>query len=259
MSLRLRLARREPLFGLIVKMPSESTVEIAGHVGFDLVLLDTEHASGDTRELEHHVRAADAAGIPLLVRVASAEPAAVLRALDAGAAGIVVPHISTEAAAEAVVRTAHYPPRGVRSLAVSTRSGHHGLTVLTDHLARAARDTVVVVQAEDRHAARNSAAIAATPGVDAVWIGPTDLSLSLGIPGQLQHAEYRAAVGQIVTAVTAAPDCALCVIVDRPEQTAQWHDRGANVFFFNHSTLLINSLKGVLQLRAPLGKPSTGR
>ncbi|WP_328608608.1 aldolase/citrate lyase family protein [Amycolatopsis sp. NBC_00345] len=252
MSLRSRIARAETLYGLILKMPSHAMVEMAGHEGFDLVLLDTEHGSADTGELEQHLRAADAAGIPVLVRVGGPQPTVILRALDAGAAGIVVPHVSTAEAAEAAVRAAHYPPRGERSLALSTRAARYGGTGLADHLAGAARDTVVVVQAEDRQAVRNCRAIAGTAGVDAVWIGPTDLSLSLGVPGQLEHPGYQAAVDEIAAAVTAAPDCALGLLADHRDPAGDPGHRAASIFFFNHTTLVADTLRRVLRTRAEL-------
>ncbi|MCG8928229.1 HpcH/HpaI aldolase/citrate lyase family protein [Lentzea sp. CC55] len=246
MSLRSRMAGGDPLLGLILKVPAHSAVELAGHLGFDFVLLDTEHAPAETVEVEHHVRAGEAAGIPVLVRLAGNDPAAALHALDAGAAGIVVPHVSDAADAEAAVRAAHYPPRGIRSLAVSTRAGRHGTRTLEEHLAEAARETVVVVQAEDRDSVRNCDAIAATDGVDAVWIGPTDLSLSLGVPGNFGHAGYRAAVDRVVEAVVSAPQCALCVLVDHPGKVGEWRERGAGVLLFNFNTVVVEGLRAIV-------------
>src|SRR5690348_10268232 len=123
-----RLAAGEPLTGLIVKMPAPAQVEAAGHAGFDFVLLDTEHGPGDGLALEEHLRAA---AIPVLVRVRS--PDAILGALDAGAAGVVVPHVLDPAGAEAAVAAAHYPPRGRRGIALSTRAGGYGTVSLDEH------------------------------------------------------------------------------------------------------------------------------
>ncbi|QKV81133.1 2,4-dihydroxyhept-2-ene-1,7-dioic acid aldolase [Amycolatopsis sp. Hca4] len=240
------MAEGDLLLGLIVKVPSHAAVELAGHLGFDFVLLDTEHAPADTVEVEHHIRAGDAARIPVLVRVASRDPAAALHVLDAGAAGIVVPHVSDAAAAEAAVCAAHYPPRGTRSLAVSTRAGRHGTSSLADHLARAARETVVVVQAEDRSSVADCAAIAAVENVDAVWIGPTDLSLDLGVPGDFEHPEYRTAVARITEAVGNAPQCSLCVLADGPEEVGQWRARGATTFLVNYNSVVVRGLRDVV-------------
>lgn len=93
--------------------------------GFDFAFIDGEHGSGEALELEHHVRAAESFGMPAVVRIASHQPSEILRALDIGAEGIIIPHVNTWAEAEAVVKAAHYPPIGRRGLATTTRAGRH--------------------------------------------------------------------------------------------------------------------------------------
>jgi 4-hydroxy-2-oxoheptanedioate aldolase len=134
-----RLAAHEPLTALLVKMPCAREIESAGHTGFDLVVIDTEHGPGGGFELEHHLRAADAAGLPALVRVPSADPAGIGAVLDAGATGVVVPHVLDARGAAGVVAAAHYPPRGRRGFALSTRAGGYGAAGWHEHLERAAR------------------------------------------------------------------------------------------------------------------------
>src|SRR5262245_35125759 len=104
-------------------MPAPATLELAGHTGFDFALIDTEHGIADGQQLEHHLRAADSAGLDCVVRVGANDSTEILRALDAGARGVVVPHVTTAAEAAAAVRAAHYPPIGKRGLALSTRAG----------------------------------------------------------------------------------------------------------------------------------------
>jgi 4-hydroxy-2-oxoheptanedioate aldolase len=203
-----RLGAKETLCGLLVKMPSPATVELAGHCGFDFVVLDTEHGAADTGDLEHHVRAADSVGVPLLVRIGSSEPVETLRALDAGATGIVVPHVNSAAEARDVVRAAHYPPMGTRGFAVSTRAGHHGRRTVAEHARVALEETVVVVQVEDAKALGHVAEIASVERVDAIFLGPNDLSVSLGRPGELSHPEVAAAVDGIVKDVGRAKGAA---------------------------------------------------
>jgi 2-keto-3-deoxy-L-rhamnonate aldolase RhmA/pimeloyl-ACP methyl ester carboxylesterase len=188
-----RLAAGESLTALLAKLPCAAQVEAAGHAGFDVVLLDTEHGPGDALALEEHLRAAAAVGIAALVRVPALDPAAILGALDAGADGVVVPHVLDAAGAEAAVAAAHYPPRGRRGLALSTRAGHYGAAALEDHLQRSAEETCVIVQIEDREAVEAADAILAVPGVSGVLVGATDLAMSLG------HAPDRE-----IEAVTAA-------------------------------------------------------
>ena len=201
-ALAARLRAGEHLRLLFVKMPCPAEVELAGEVGFDAVIIDTEH--GTAEGLEHHLRAADAAGIPALVRVPTADPGTILRALDAGAVGIVVAHVTDAAVARGIVAAAHYPPRGRRGLALTTRAGRFGTVSLSEHLARAAEETVVVVQIEDADAVQRSADILSVVGVDAVLIGVTDLSASLGHPTDAQHADVGGAVAEIRAAAQAS-------------------------------------------------------
>ncbi|MGW3950254.1 HpcH/HpaI aldolase family protein [Streptomyces sp. NPDC004752] len=242
-----RIAADDAVSGLIVKMPCAQVVELAGHLGFDFVLIDTEHGLSDSAELEHHLRAADAAGISALVRIGSNDPLSVLRALDAGATGVVVPHISTQAEARAAVSAAHYPPHGSRGLALSTRAGRSGTISIQQHLADAAASTVVVAQAEDIEAVDNIGAIVETDRLNAVWFGPSDLSMSLGRPGELHHPEVSAAIDKIVESVLAAPACRLAVLVDTVEDAMQWRARGASMLLFNHTTILHNGMRSIVE------------
>lgn len=244
-----RIAHGDSVYGVIVKMPAPAVVEMAGHVGFDLVVIDTEHGTADNSELEHHLRAADSAGIPVLVRIGTHDPLATLRALDAGAAGVIVPHISSADQARAAVAQAHYPPMGTRGLAVSTRAGRHGNASMRDHLASAAENTVVVAQVEDKEAAKRSEEIAHTPGLTAVWIGPSDLSMSLGLPGELDHPEVVAAVDRIAADVLASRDCALCVLADTPKDADSWRARGARIVLFNSTSIVANGLREIIESR----------
>jgi 4-hydroxy-2-oxoheptanedioate aldolase len=243
-----RIAGGDTACGVIVKMPAPALVELAGHTGFDLVVIDTEHGSADGAELEHHLRGAGSASIPALVRVGSNDPLPILRALDAGAAGVIVPHVSAPEDAQAAVRAAHYPPTGSRGLALSTRAGRYGTLPVHEHLANAAASTIVVAQVEDKDAVPQSAQIAATPGLNAVWIGPSDLSLSLGLPGQLTHPAVAAAIDHIAAEVTASSHCALCVLVDSVEEAAAWRQRGARIILFSSTAILAGQFRKVTGL-----------
>ncbi|QDG65217.1 2,4-dihydroxyhept-2-ene-1,7-dioic acid aldolase [Pseudarthrobacter sp. NIBRBAC000502772] len=245
-SLRDRIAAGDCLYGLIVKMPNQPMVEMAGYTGFDLVMIDTEHGMADDSALENHLRSARLAGVSTLVRLGHNDPLLILRALDAGATGVVIPHVSTAGEAAAAVSAAHYPPIGTRGLAVSTIAGHHGTVPLKAHLDAAAATTFVVAQAEDKEASANSAAIAAVPGLDAVWIGPSDLSMSLGQPGQTSHPAVAAAIDRIADNVTSSAGCALCVIADSTEDAAVWAQRGARIILFNSTKLLADAFRGAV-------------
>jgi 2-keto-3-deoxy-L-rhamnonate aldolase RhmA/pimeloyl-ACP methyl ester carboxylesterase len=235
-SLQALLQQRTPLTALLAKMPCAAQVESAGLAGFDLVILDTEHGAAGGVELEHHLRAAQAVGLPALVRVPSADPAGVLAALDARAAGVVLPHVLDAESAEAAVVAAHYPPRGRRGVATSTRAGGYGTVGLTEHLRRARDETCVVVQIEDAAAVPRAGEILAVSGVSAVLIGVTDLSVSLGHP-DAAHPEVEAAVAAIVAAASRAGSTVIAVAGNAAEAAA-WRARGASVIAVVSTTLI---------------------
>ncbi|MBN6040484.1 HpcH/HpaI aldolase/citrate lyase family protein [Amycolatopsis sp. 195334CR] len=166
--------------GVLLRLPAVGLVELAGVAGLDFVLLDCEHGPADTEQVQHHLNAADAHGLATLVRVGSAEPALILRALDLGAQGVVVPHVDTAGQAAAVVAAAHYPPLGERGFANYTRAARFGSRAPADYLDDAAATTMVIPMLETAAACENAAEILAVPGVDAVMPGPADLAVSMG-------------------------------------------------------------------------------
>ncbi|MBS1679747.1 MAG: 2,4-dihydroxyhept-2-ene-1,7-dioic acid aldolase [Actinobacteria bacterium] len=224
-------------------MPSAATVEAAGHVGFDFVLLDTEHGSSDMLELEHHIRAADSAGIGALVRVSSVGSPDILRALDAGAEGIVVPHVSVVQDAERAVAETHYPPLGRRSLALSTRAGRQSTSRLASHLGTAEEKILLIAQVEDAEGLENIDRILECDDLDGIFIGPADLSASLGHPGQFDHPLVRSGINQIVEAVKGKSGSRLCVLAESEKDLTYWVDQGAGLVFVNAPALIAGSLR----------------
>ena len=248
-SLAERLRDGERLQLLFVKAPAPAEVELAGLTGFDAVILDTEHGSGEG--LDHHLRAAAAVGLPALVRVPSSDPAPILRALDAGATGVVVAHVRDAAEAQAAVAAAHYPPRGHRGLALTTRAGGHGTVRLREHLERAARQTLVIAQIEDAEAVAQTDAICAVAGIDAILIGSADLSISLGHPGDGAHPEVSGAIARITAGADAAGVPVATVVSSRLEaETA-----GTQLVAWVASLLMRDAFRSAA---APLGGAQPG-
>jgi 4-hydroxy-2-oxoheptanedioate aldolase len=190
--LRRRLAEGGPLLGALLRMPAESLAEMVAVAGLDCVLLDLEHGPADLVSLQHHVLAAQVHGVPTLVRVGADEPALVLRCLDLGVVGIVFPHVSSAEDARRAVAAAHYPPLGQRGFASYSRAGLYGATPSEQHL-DAGADTVVIIMVEDAAGCAAAAEILAVDGVDGVFVGPADLSVSLGLRGDAQHPDVLAA------------------------------------------------------------------
>ena len=233
------------MLGLIVKMPAAATVELAGHAGFDMVLVDTEHGPSDMAELEHHIRAADSAGIPVLVRVSHAESPDILRALDAGAHGIVVPHVTSQEDVHRAAALTRYPPDGRRSLALSTRAGRHSTRSVREHLDAASREVALIAQLEDAQALENVAEILDADGLAGVFIGPSDLSASLGWPGQTYHPVVSDAVERIVEAAVGRPALALCTLAADENEARAWIERGARIVLLNAPSIMAARLRAI--------------
>ena|SRR5215469_3758123 len=237
-SLRRRLLGGETLYGLVIKPPAPAVMEMCAYVGFDFGFIDGEHGTGDALEWEHHVRAGESFGMPAVVRVGSHHPSEILRALDIGADGIIVPHVNSKAEAEAIVQAAHYPPIGRRGLAMTTRAGRHAFSNLKEHLRSAEQNTLIAVQVEDPAGIEHVEAIASVPYVDCVFIGPTDLSLGLGYPGENDHPAVLEAFTRIRNAIHSKPNVKLGTFARDASDANQWTAKGAS-FVALASTLLI--------------------
>jgi 4-hydroxy-2-oxoheptanedioate aldolase len=230
MMLKLKYAFKEgqTLVGTWLNAHSPAQVETIGYAGFDFVMLDTEHSAYDIAGCENLVRAADAAQLPCLVRVSDNEPTPIARVLEYGAQGIVIPHVSSRAEAEAAVSHAHYPPVGVRGAAPTIRAAHYGQIPWPDYMASASEETMVVLQIEGKEGIENLDAIMAVDGVDVLFVGPFDLSTVLGISGQLDHPLLLDTVGEIVRRAR-AKNIAVGIWMPTPEQAGPWIERGVQL------------------------------
>lgn len=235
--LRQRIAEGHRLAGLLVRVPATMLIDMAGNHGYDFVLLDTEHGIADQRDIGEHIVTARAAGLPVLVRIGEGEAALALRVLDAGAAGIVVPHVRSAQEAETAVRSAHYPPRGDRGFATYTSAGRWGRTGPRQHAADAADRTVVIVMIEDLAGVAAAPEIARVEGVDVVWVGPGDLAASLGhdvgAAGEAQRQVWRHAA--------AARTPVLAIVSDAPAARAAY-DAGAQLVVLNTQSAIDHCL-----------------
>jgi 4-hydroxy-2-oxoheptanedioate aldolase len=200
-----KIRQGQPALGLSLMIPSPQLVEMAGKIGFDWVLIDCEHGSISLETVELMAMAAEAAGITAIVRPPKNDPEIIVQYMDRGVAGLQAPHINTASEARQVVAAVKYHPLGARSLAVGTRSAGYGFNIdLAEYTAQANRDTLVCVQIEDKEALDNIADIAAVEGVDVLFVGPSDLSQSLGYPGQSGHPVVREAMDRAFAAIAAA-------------------------------------------------------
>jgi len=221
-----RMRRGEVQFGAFVMAPSPALVEMFGYAGFDFVIVDREHGAASLETLENCVRAAEAAGIEALVRIPSGTPSDILSALETGASGIVVPHVKDAAQAEAIASAAIYPPDGTRGFATTTRAGRHGFVTIDEHFERARRKVLVMAQIEDAEALPNVQAIASTRGVDAAFIGPADLAMSMGHKAQMDHPAVQSAIDGILDDIAAAGNAMAAAFAPNKEAVVALAARG---------------------------------
>ncbi|HSA96339.1 MAG TPA: aldolase/citrate lyase family protein [Acidobacteriota bacterium] len=200
-SFRERLRRGDRLIGTLLGLASPELAEIAADAGFDWLFIDTEHGALETRDV---LRIAQAVREPCasLVRVPETSETWLKKALDTGAAGVIVPHVNSADDAAAAVRWSKYPPQGSRSVGF-TRANRYGVR-FKENVAASNAETVVVAQVEHIDGVRAIDRILAVPGIDAVFVGPFDLSASLGKPGRLDDPGVREAIGAVAAACARA-------------------------------------------------------
>jgi 4-hydroxy-2-oxoheptanedioate aldolase len=200
---RFKAALREgrPQLGLWVSLLEAAAAEAVAGAGFDWLLLDTEHSPGDERTVLAQLQALAPYPVAPVVRPVANDTALIKRLLDVGAQTLLIPYVSSAAEAEAAVAAMRYPPRGVRGVSTLTRATGFGR--IPGYLARAEEELCLVVQIETRAGLDAIEAIAAVDGIDGLFIGPSDLSASLGHLGEPGHPEVVAAIEDAIARICA--------------------------------------------------------
>jgi len=220
-SFRQRLEARELLVGTMVTLGAPEVAEIMADAGFDWLFLDAEHSTLDTLELQ---RLLQGAGLtPGVVRVATSAEVPIKKALDIGAAGIIAPMVNSAEQAAQVVRWAKYAPLGTRGVGIGRAHGYGAK--FQEYVQQANEQVAVIVQAEHIDAVNNIETIAQVAGVDAVLVGPYDLSASLGWLGEVRHPEVVAAI-EHVTQVCQAMQLPLGIFGLSAEAVKPYIERG---------------------------------
>jgi 4-hydroxy-2-oxoheptanedioate aldolase len=200
-----KIARREPALGVSVMVPSPQLVEMLGYAGFDWVLIDCEHGSIGPADVELMAMAADAAGITPIARPRSNATADIQSVMDRGVMGVQIPHVNTASDARRVVAAVKFGPGAQRGLAAGTRPDNWGLGAkMPDFTAAANAQSLLCVQIEHEEAVRNVDELLAVDGIDVYFIGPSDLSQSMGFPGNPKAAPVAAAIEATLAAIVRA-------------------------------------------------------
>jgi len=225
-----KLLRGEPIFGCAaLGAPYPELAHAYAAAGFDFMLIENEHWPMTLESDQLLVRAGRAANLTVITRVPDAQYHLVARTLDTGAEGIVVPRVESPECAAEVVSWARFPPQGRRGCGPGPLLYDYETVPLPQALEHWNRNTLVVIQAESTTAVERIDELAATPGLDAIMIGPADLSISLGIPGQTDHPDFERAVERVAQAC-AARGIASGMFVGDPERIKRYLRLGLRLF-----------------------------
>lgn len=217
---------------------SPELVEFLGFLKFDCIFIDAEHGVIGPETAQELVRAADAANIDTITRVPQNDPAVILGYLETGTSGVIVPHINTADELRAAVRAVKYSPIGARGAHSGTRAANYGLTQSsTEYFNRANQDTIVAAMIEEITALENLDEILGVSGLDLCLIGPGDLSMTVGYPGQSNHPEVRDLVDQALQKIQKADVAAGTVASDGPG-VRQLFERGFQFALVSAAKLL---------------------
>lgn len=223
---RQRLRDKKTLVGSFLKTPSSIAAEVLALSNLDAICIDAEHAPFGRLETDACVAALRAADMPSLVRVPSDSPHDIRNALDCGATGILVPHVTSASQAAAIVRTAHFGEGG-RGYAGSPRAAGYGSRSMREHLSASRQQTTVIVQIEDPVALEHAEDIAGIDGVDALFVGRIDLAVSMQQP--VSSKAVVDAVEQICRDAHGA-GTAVGMFTPNFDEIPGWIERGASLF-----------------------------
>ena len=224
-----KLAAGEPAFGCFVRTAEPSLIEYVALLGWDFLVFDAEHGTLQPDQVEDLCRAVEPRGVTPIVRVTTNDPPTIMRFLDTGAHGAHIPWVNSPAEAERAVQAVKYTPRGMRGLAGSRASEWSLREPLSAYVDRANRETLVVIHIETQEAVDTIDDYLAIDGVDVLFLGPTDLSQSLGHPGDTSHPDVQAALERVASAVVGS-GVTLGIYAGSADVTREWLDRGARYF-----------------------------
>ncbi len=236
-TMKTKMQAGEPVVGVFVSIESPTTVELLALGGVDFVVVDSEHNPIMPNEAANMYRAAEALNVPALTRIGENTQQVISKFMDAGSTGVMMPMINTGDDAKRLVSYTKYPPVGRRGLA-SVRANHYAMAeTLADYCVAANEATCVIAQIETLEGIENADEIIATEGVDVVFLGPTDLSVALGVHGHGKHEKVLTVIEDLTKKIVAAGKVS-GTIARTPEDYGYWRDRGMGFFLTGANALL---------------------
>lgn len=244
---RARLKAGEAVYGFRLDFASTSLVESLGGTGYDFIYFDLEHGPLSEESVLEMVRVAEMTGLTPLVRVASGSPGMTQRLLDSGVMGIIFPHCNTGQEVMMAVEAVKFPPEGQRGIA--GRSLNLSRMSVADYVVEANRETMVIAMIEEKEALDNLTEIIAVPGLDVLFIGRLDLSLSLGIPGKINDRLMEDAVDEVISRGQAAGRAVGVGAIGAAgaEEARRFRQKGARFFALNAASILASRAVSLLK------------
>lgn len=228
MNIKMRLTEGAVVHGCWLNLGSSVTAEIVGLSGFDWVLIDLEHGAGSEEDVLYQLQAVKSTPAAAIVRVESSERQRIHRVLDLGAEGVMFPRVRNVAEASKAMQGLRYPPKGVRGVARMVRATRFGDDF--DAYYNSSQDTLLgIVQVETTEILDQLDEVAALDGVDVLFIGPSDLTMALGVFGQFNHSQFNDAVERTVAAAIRNEKAAGILLPD-PDEYGRYREMGIRFF-----------------------------
>jgi len=228
---RALLQAGKPVIGPFMKTGDPAFVEAAGYAGFDFAILDTEHGPVSIEHMQNNIRAAAVAGMLPVIRVESAEETVIGKALDIGAAGVQVPQISNAEQARAAVKAAKFHPQGMRGVCRFVRAAQYSAMDRYEYF-KQANQALLILQLEGKEAIENLDEIMDVEGIDILFVGPYDLSQSLGVPGQVYSETVTSAMSDIAERAR-KKGIVVGTFLDRLQDIAVWKNAGVQYLSYS--------------------------
>ncbi len=252
----------ETVFGSeISRLRSPEIAKLYALAGFDFAFIDMEHSAFSLLTVADMVASSRSAGIVPIVRVPQGEYAYVSRVLDQGAQGVIVPRVNTPTEVSEIVSWMRYPPEGIRGFAATPGQTDYEIIPPGEFIKATNRETLCVIQIERREALDNLDEMLSYPGIDVACLGYMDLSIDLGLPGQLNHPQMAAVIERII-AVAKRRGVAPGIIAPQMEPIIYWMEKGMRFISYSNDSLLLQeaATSAVRRLRAARGtsRPVSG-
>lgn len=235
-----KLAEKDPLFGPLITLPSAETAEVIAGAGFDWLFIDCEHGNIDVAGVQKILQTVGSS-CHCIARTPLNDEIWIKRLLDTGVEGIIVPQVNSAEEVRRAVSYCKYPPEGKRSVGLARAHGYGA--GFKDYVERANRDVAVIIQVEHIEGVRNIGSIVNEPGVDCIFIGPYDLSASMGMTGQVQSPEVQEAIHTVVK-VCKDKGMPMGIFGVNADAVIPWMEKGFTLIASSTDTVLLGSAAG---------------